>query len=790
MPQQKTKTASDFTIGFTSLGFDGIVSAVVARANTTGGKSSALVSTPASDVQAAIALLDETGAMLSLMERRPDFNIEPCDDVCGLLSKVGKSIVLPGAELRSFTPLLRASVLLNRIFDADTGDDIDSIRVEIPSVPGLGELIDESIDDQGQVRPDATPEIERLYSSLNALRRSIRERAEQMLKDPKMEPLLQDNYVTLRDNRFVLPIKAERQSHVKGIIHDSSNSGQTFYIEPGELVDLNNKLRTVEMELSDEIEKLLKDLSAMLAAESDAIEEIYFAVCRLDYISARARLAKDFDLTRPLFTDRLELKDAAHPLMLLEKKDVVRNDISIPHGARALIVSGPNTGGKTVALATIGLSAVMAKTGLFIPAEEGSKLPFYNEIFADIGDNQSISDDLSTFSGHLKSINEIVRLAGPGSLALLDELMISTDPKEGSALAMAVVEKLVSNGADVVVTTHFGELKVMAQTGDLYHNVSMEFDADRAIPTYQMIKGAPGESSALAVAESLNLDPSIVAGARRRLDGSDERMAIVLAELRDQKKIVERSGREATKALDEAKRQRADAQKAKEEAESIRVEIARTAKRKISRDIAEARRVINELVEEARGSKGSKSALNKTVEKLESIASGVRDSIAPVERIGKDELRSGDEVYLIALERKGILSSDPNGGKAELVMGSIRMTVAISDLVGVRRGSEIRGVKGKAVRIKSVIDTDVSDEEELNILGLRTDEGVEKVEKFLDSAYGGGRTTIRIIHGSGTGALRAALHEYLTRSPYIDDYRLGGQHEGGDGATVITLKKG
>ncbi|HEB72539.1 MAG TPA: endonuclease MutS2 [Nitrospirae bacterium] len=787
---EKKNRAGSMGVEFASLGFDEIVSAITERANTPGGQKRALASAQAVDVQEATRRLDETGAMLKLMERRPDFNIEPCEDVTGLLSKAIKSAILTGAQLRSFVPPLRTGASLVTIFKVEIDDEIDPIRSEIPSVPGFAELIDETIDEQGQVRPDATPGIERLYKALNGLRRSIRDRAENMLKDPKLAPMLQDDYVTVRDNRFVLPIKAERQSHVKGIVHDSSNSGQTFYIEPTQLVDLNNRLRTVEMELEDEIAKLLGELSAMVAGEAEAIGEIYSAICSLDQIMARARLAAEFNLTRPVFSDQLKLVNAAHPIMLLKNKNVVRNEISIPRGARALIVSGPNTGGKTVALATIGLTAVMAKSGLYIPAGEGSKLPFYNKIFADIGDNQSITDDLSTFSGHLKSINEIVRRAGAGSLALLDELMISTDPKEGSALAMAVVEKLVENGVDVVVTTHFSDLKVMAQTGDLYHNVSMEFDAERAIPTYLMIKGAPGESSALAVAEKLELDGSIIAGARRRLDGSDERIEKTLAELRNQKKALANAAREADKALAEAERNRADTEKARVEMETRRSEIAKTAKRKISGDIAEARRIINELVAEARGAKGSKAALKKSVEKLESITSDVRSSITPVERIARDELRAGDEVYLIPLERKGVLSSDPAGGKAEAVLGSIRMTVALSDLVGVRRGSEITpGDKRKTIRFKSTAGTDVSCEEELNIIGLRTDEAIEKVEKFLDSVFRGARDTIRIIHGSGTGALRTAVHEYLVSSPYISSYRLAEPNEGGEGATEVTLKK-
>jgi len=786
---EKKKRAGNLGVEFASLGFDKIVLAITERANTQGGKKRALASAPAIDIKEASVQLDETGAMLKLIESRPDFHIEPCEDVTGLLSKAGKSAILTGAELRSFIPLLRTGMSLVIIFKADTGDEINPIRAEIPSVPGFAELIDETIDEQGQVRPDATPGIERLYKALNGLRRSIRDRAESLLKDPQLAPMLQDDYVTVRDNRFVLPIKAERQAHVKGIIHDSSNSGQTFFIEPAELVDLNNRLRTVEMELEDEIAKLLGELSAMVAGEAEAIEEIYSAICRLDQIMARARLATDFNLTRPVFRGRLKLINAAHPIMLLERKDVVRNEISIPEGARALIVSGPNTGGKTVTLATIGLAAVMAKSGLYIPAGEGSSLPFYNEIFADIGDSQSITDDLSTFSGHLKSINEIIRRAGPGSLALLDELMISTDPKEGSALAIAVVEKLVENGADVVVTTHFSDLKVMAQTGDYFHNVSMEFDVDRAVPTYQVIKGAPGESSALAVAEKLKLDASIVAGARSRLDGSDERIEKTLSELRNQKKSLENAVREADKALAEAERNRADTEKARVEMETRRSEIARTAKRKISGDIARARRIINELVAEARGAGGSRESLKKSVEKLESITSDVRNSITPVERIARDELKTGDEVYLIPLERKGVLSSDPVGGKAEVVLGSIRMTVATSDLVGIRRRSEMLAGKRKTVKFKSTADRDVSFEEELNILGLRTDEAIEKVEKFLDSVYGGDRGAVLIIHGSGTGALRSAVHEYLVSSPYISDYRLAEPNEGGEGATVVTLKK-
>ena len=574
------------------LGLIEVIDAVAIRANTPGGKQTITSAVMAPDKGSAMGALDETSAMITLMTLHPEFDIEPCEEVAELLARARKSALLEGSQLRKFIPILNSGASLSSLFETEDNPIIDPIRVDIPSAPGLGELIDESIDEEGRVRVEATPRIEELHKSISSISRRIRDKAEKLLKDPDISPMLQDEYVTLRDNRFVLPIRAEHKSHVDGIIHDSSNSGQTFYIEPKFLVELNNRLRTAEVELNIEIERLLNELTSMVAQEADAIGEIYTSICQLDAISARARFSMDHACSRPLLEGGLNLASVAHPVMLIDGKAAIRNDISIPVGAKALIISGPNTGGKTVALSIIGLCAVMSRIGLFIPADEGSSVPFYRNIFADIGDSQSLHDDLSTFSGHLKTVNEILNNADDQSLALLDELMINTDPKEGSALALAVVDNLVARGADVVVTTHFHDLKVLAQTQPQYHNVSMEFDRLEGKPTFQMITGAPGESSAIAVAEQLQLDPAVIASAKALLEGSDERIEKAMADLRNQKILLERASRNAQSALKEAERKRDEATKTLDELEVQKAELARMAKRKLSTDITSARRAI------------------------------------------------------------------------------------------------------------------------------------------------------------------------------------------------------
>ncbi|MBI5816595.1 MAG: endonuclease MutS2 [Nitrospinae bacterium] len=773
------------------LGMETVVESLLARTDTQGGRELVMAVRPAHDAGEAERLLDQTGAMLNLITGRRDFDIEPVGDIPGLLGKARKGRALSGAEIVSFAPLLRTAERIKIIFAAEGIGEESPIWTDMPAVHGLAGLIEESLDDEGNVIPTATPEIERLFETVNSMRRSIREKAEALIRDTSLASMLQDEFVTLRENRFVLPVRAEHKNHIEGIIHDSSNTGQTFFIEPKALVDLNNRLKTAEMELTAEIEKLLAELSGMIAEEADAIETMYVSVTRLDFIAGRARLARDYSMARPVFGERLDIKRAVNPMMAMEGKIAEPNDIALPEGKRILVISGPNTGGKTVALKTVGLLSSMAKTGLFITAAEGSRMPFYGDIFADIGDSQSITENLSTFSAHLTVINNILNRAGKGSLVLLDELMVSTDPKEGSALAVAALDRLAAMGADVVVTTHFGEIKTLAQFSPEYHNVSMEFDTLKMRPTYRMISGAPGASSAIAVAEKLGMDAGIISAARARLEGGDERIEKAMDELREQTQRLNKAAREAETLRAEADRLKVEAQKLKDELAAQKEELAKTAKRKISADVAAARGEISMLIEEARKAAGEKESLGKARERLEKIAAQARQAAAPDEVVRREELRAGDEIYVLPLEKKGTLDSDPADGKVEVTVGAMRVTVNLTDVIGVARAGKMkRKAPGRDRPVGHGIGgSDAAAETpELDIRGMRADDGIDELIKFLDVAYGGELRELRIIHGKGTGALRTAVREYLAGSPYIAEFRTGGPREGGDGVTVVKLR--
>lgn len=773
---------------FEALGLDEIMAALISRANTAGGKAVVSSIAPFTTLKDAEIALDETEAMIRLMELRPDFDIAPCEDIRGLLTKTEKSQALTGEELRFFIPLLKTGEKLREMFETEGVNEENPLWIEIPPIHGLADLLEESIDEDGNVKPDATPEIERLHKSVNSLRRSIREKAESLLKDSGISSMLQDEYVTLRENRFVLPVKAEHKSHVEGIIHDSSNSGQTFFIEPKALVGLNNKLRTAEMELADEVARLLGELSAMIAEEADSIKGVYEAVTGLDEISARARLALELQCSRPILGKRLYLKNAVNPVMALEDKEAVANDMEMPEGARALVISGPNTGGKTVALKTIGALSLMAKMGLFITAGEGSSLPFYNEVYVDIGDSQSIADDLSTFSAHLVTINGIIKSAKEGSLALLDELMVSTDPREGSALAVAVLDKLVAEGLDVVVTTHFNELKTLALSQPAYYNVSMEFDEEDASPTYRMVGGVPGASSALMVAGKLGMDRDIVASAKARLEGGDERIEKALEELSKEKVALERARREAQAALSEAERANEEARKIRDEIDERKKELAREAKRKLSMHVASAKREISEMLERLKTQASDRGALKKARESLEKMAAESREAAAPRESVPKDKLKEGDEVYVVPLEKRGKLASAPCEGKAEVAMGAMRVMVRLDDLIGVGEGGEVKRQVYRRPPVRTATGETQAAPAEIDLRGARAEEAVDRVEKFLDSAFNSGRERLRIIHGKGTGALREAIREYLAISPYVETFEGAEDREGGSGVTIVTLK--
>lgn len=770
------------------VGFYEITKALVDRANTESGKEALSDAYVALTCDRAEKALDETEAMIKLLAARPDFDIEPCENPSPLLTRVSKSLALTGTDMRSFLPILKNGEKISLVFEGEETGDMYPLRTEIPPIHGLASLIDESIDEDGAVRPDATPQIERLSLAVNSSKKSIREKAESLLKDSQISPMLMDEYVTLRENRFVLPVRAEHKSHIEGIIHDSSNTGQTFFIEPKALIDLNNKLKTQEMELAHEITRLLAEISQMIAEEADAILRIHEEITRLDIISARARLSTDLGGTRPLFGKTIHLKNTANPVMLLEKKSVVRNSIHVPDSTKVTIISGPNTGGKTVAMKTIGMLALMAKMGLYITAEEGSTIPFYTSIYADIGDSQSISDDLSTFSSHLMNMNEIMEHASPSTLILLDELMVSTDPKEGSALAIAALDHLISKEADVVVTTHFNELKILAQSQPSYHNISMEFDDLNAKATYRMVDGAPGSSSALAVAEKLGLPNSVITTARARLEGGDERIENALRDLREQKIMLARERTEIKKALEDADRLRAEAQKQKDAIAEREREFSKNVKKKLSADITKARQEISALVEKARASKTDHKALRDSKQKLEKLADESKRAGAPVEKIKKESLRSGDNVYIIPLEKTGKVVSTPSDGKVEVVMGTWRMTVNLDDIVGTGRGEQ----SAQRIVVKTISgpkrDSSQTPTLQLDIRGMRVEEAIEELTNRLDIAMDGDAEKLRIIHGKGTGALREAIREYLVTSPYIANFTSEEDAGGGDGATMVTLK--
>lgn len=780
------KGASDLFRVEALLGLDLAIARLAAKAVSAGGKSAAHGLRPVNAVEEAERLLDETSAMAALFKKRPDFAIEPFHEILPLLDKAKKNAALAGAEIRSFLPLLRTGERVKRIYQTEGLDESNPVWADLPAVLGLSDLIEEAIDDEGQVRPNATPEIERLFKAVNSARQAIHAKAEALLKDEGVASTLQDEYVTLREGRFVLPVKAEHKSHVDGIIHDSSHTGHTYFIEPKALVDMNNRLRSLEVELAGEVARLFADLTAMIAEEADSITTLYKGLTRLDLISARAAMAVDTGSTRPVFGRRLELKSARNPVMVLEGGKPTPNDMALPETARVLVISGPNTGGKTVAMKTIGALCMMARMGLFIPAAPGSILPFYRSIYADIGDSQSITDNLSTFSAHLLTIKEIITNAREDSLVLLDELMVSTDPKEGSALAAAVLDWLVKAGADVVVTTHFRELKALAQVERGYHNVAMQFDEEMGRPTYRMVSGVAGASSAIAVAERLGIPKDIVTTAKNRLEGGDERIEKAIAELRDEKIRLEDATRKARELESKTRKSLEDTEKVKEELIAQKEDLKKTAKRKMSADIQTARNEISKLLEATRARPGDRDAAKKTLVSLEKMAAEAREAAVPEERITKESLKPGDTVYVTALERKGVISAGPSEGRVDVEMGSMRITLKLDDVVGVGRGDTNAGQQAPLSWKKEAgRDTD----NELDMRGMRVDEAIDLLDKQLDSMMEtGDNRPLRIIHGKGTGALRAAVKKYLSESPYVGDFRPGEQSEGGDGVTVAKLK--
>ena len=707
--------------------------------------------------------------------------------------------VLDGAELVGLLPLLDASGRL-RGYGRGIENDAPMLASDLRRLPAfapLRERLARALDDEGAVRDEASPVLRRLRQRMRDLRREIVRRLEAYFQGQGAEHLFQERYVTVRHGRYVLPIVAAAKSRVRGIVHDRSQSGATLFVEPEGMVESNNELVQTTREEEGEVLRVLAELTDAVRVELPELERLTEGIGRLDLIFARGGLAERMSAVEPVIADErtVAVTAARHPLLLAQTWDepdrpLVPVDLHLDAARPLLVITGPNAGGKTVALKTLGLLVLMAQAGCHLPAAPGARLPVFARVFAIIGDDQSVAENLSTFSAFVRQLRHVIAEVDDCSLVLLDELGAGTDPDDGAALAQAVLEELAARGALCVASTHLEPLKGFAATHPRARNASVEFDGERLAPTFHLVYDRPGQSYALAIGARLGLPPALIERAHAHRSTQSRALQELIARLdardrRDAERaaLIERREAESAGLLARAQ---AELEAARAEAR----ERVATAKAEAQRQLTEIRRVVNEERDKLRRSERSRAGLEQSRRRL--VEAGRRLADAPgdeAREVGAGPATPGDRVQVPHLGLKGdVLSVD--GAQATVRAGTITVKIPVNALRVLGRAEsapvapESRARAGRAVELpgKSGVGS------ELHLIGRTTDEARDLLEKYLDDAFLAGLATVRIIHGKGTGALRRAVHELLGGHPLVAEHRPGALQEGGDGATVATLR--
>jgi DNA mismatch repair protein MutS2 len=696
--------------------------------------------------------------------------------------------ILEPAELQNLGKHLRLARLLRTGLELRRDDYplLWDIAQGLAQDRRLEEDIERSFEPDGTVSDRASSELHRIRREKEAARERVHRKLEEIMAASGQS--LQEPLVTMREGRYVLPVRAEARTRFKGIVHDTSASGATAFMEPLATVELNNHLRQLGIDEQREVERILRAFSARVLESIDPFRRNLTIIARLDLLLARGRLNLEWNCVRPLISEGgyLKLDKARHPAI----GEPVPLDLELGDGRTAMVITGPNTGGKTVVLKTVGLLALMHQSGLFVPAEEGTAMPVFDGIFADIGDEQSISQSLSTFSSHVTRIASILSEATPRSLVLLDEIGVGTEPGEGAALAMEVLGELAGRGCLVLSTTHYAALKAFVQDQPAMVNAAMQFDRERLAPTYRLVAGLPGASFGLEIAARLGLPDKLVTGARGRLDSGAVRLEELIAHIERVKRELEesnaRAAAEAARAEELAGQYQTRLKLWKQEER----ELYQRARAGAEEVLAKARSAAEQAVALVRAEQGSKDSIKRSRQMLAeagqsagSLGGGLTDGMVPVDN-RKMELVVGQEVYLPMTNGRATVASLPDAsGRLKVQAGSVWMTVRRDQIQTLVKQSEAEALKSSAG-----YEPVSSFPPELHLLGMRADEALEKLDRYLDEAVYLGVERVRIVHGKGTGALRRAVKESLSKDPRIKSHRLGQWNEGQDGVTVAELK--
>jgi DNA mismatch repair protein MutS2 len=749
----------------------------------------------ADEMRERLALTAEARAVLASGEAPP---LGGASDPGEALRRASRGGVLAGEELLGVAHTL-AGLRETRRFVRQRADDaprLADLADLLPERAALEREIARCLDSEGEVRDEASPALAAARREAHELAARISERLARFLRDPDVRSALSDDYFTVRNDRYVLPVRADSRSSIRGIVHDASGSGTTLFVEPQELVDLNNQHKRAELEVTREVARVLRDLSEQAAAAAPEIDAGLDTLALLDLAFARAELSLALDATAPEVRDEgaLWLPQLRHPG--LDPRSAVPNDLRLGDGLHVLVISGPNAGGKTVAMKAAALAVLFVRAGLEVPAARGARVDLFDAVLADIGDEQSIGQSLSTFSAHMANLARIVNEASPRTFVVLDEVGVGTDPSEGAALAQAILETLADTGARVIATTHYGLLKEMADVDPRFANASVEFDPETLAPTYRLRVGFPGSSSATAVAARMGLASSVLERANQFLDSEDRKLDRMLHELATSRAALESEQREAARLREESEAVRAEYRHKLEKLSQRRDELYRAMREDLDDQFKNAHAQIAAVIRDLQrgGSSATAQEAAHARERLVSLAERQRESEQaagvvpdPTETlvpIDWNRARAGDAVR-IAGGKAGVLEALPDRrGRVAVTVGSLRMVVP-AERVGRAEANEI---VAHPVREERPAPSGGGGTERCDLRGQRVDEALDVLGTALDRAASSGRDRLLVIHGLGTGALRKAVREHLAISPYVARLESAEPGEGGDGASVAYLR--
>lgn len=798
------------------LEFDRVLQMLADRCHYSVSSERALELGPVSDEEQVRYLLTVTREAVELLTDHVDFSVGGVRDIREALEMAARGSLLAPGDLREVLDTLQSSRNCRRSFGQLNQRNTPFVTLadfveEIQEFPDLETSLGRTVGSQGEILDSASPELSRIRSQIKTSHRRLLQRLQRMVEDGRNQPALQEPIVTMRQGRYVIPVRADRRSQIPGVVQGTSSSGQTMFVEPMDVVELNNQWRQLQMEEEHEIERILRALSTRIGEEAEAIQRAVDAITALDIALAKARLSFDLRAVEPRMDHReaplpgghpdhlIRLYEARHPL--LDADEVVPIDIELGHRARMLILTGPNTGGKTVALKTVGLLTLMTQAGLFIPARDGSVMSVFEGVYADIGDEQSIEQSLSTFSSHITRIIAMLDRADSRSLVLLDEIGAGTDPEEGSALARAIIDELLESGCLGMVTTHYSELKSYAYVTEGTDNASVEFDIETLQPTFRLLVGVAGQSNALDIAARLGMPYQIVGSARMLIEPESHEADQMLDEIRQRLSAAEQTEKEAEREREATRKARQEAEEARREAEEAKHLARQEARSEVQAELDTARKLVRRLENAAaapppppakpspdrptgknRRPDAASDARQQVKQVEDQLRTKRRRQPSPPRR--DEPIRVGDWVDVPSFGMSGeVTGFDDSGEQAELLVGSFKVWQPIS-LLKRKRGPLPKESNRAAIKTPAAPRV----ENEIHFRGKRAEEVMRELDEYLDDAAQASLPWVRIVHGKGTGTLRGIVHDILKTHPTVSRFHLADYREGGDGVTIAYFK--